>query len=294
MPPFTIVAVVVTYNPNELIINTLLERLHLQVEHILVIDNASAQPVNLTTFQNVSLIRNDTNQGLGYSYNLGREKARLFEATHLLLFDQDSCPAPDMVSELRSAMLQNNGQFVAATGPCYNDVKGQSTSPFVKLSGITLKRVHCSEGEYVEVDHLISSGCLISLKAWDDIGPFVEELFIDYVDTEWCWRARCKGYRLLGTGSAHMEHSLGDDEFIAFGKARTLHAPFRLYYQMRNRYWMILQPWVGWRWRVMDIIRSIKIFMAIAIFSPNRWMRIKYMSKGIFDGIFARMGRARP
>src|SRR5690606_36905073 len=109
----------------------------------------------------------------------------------------------------------------------------------------SLKRVDCNEDECVDVDHLISSGCLISLDAIEKIGTFEESLFIDYVDTEWCWRARRKGFRLLGVGSAHMKHNLGDDEFIAFGQPRTLHAPFRLYYQMRNRYWMTLQPWVG-------------------------------------------------
>ena len=287
-----IVAVVVTFNPDADILNSLMDTLHPQVDHILVIDNASDTPVQLPALEKVSLVTNSVNKGLGYAYNLGREQARAFSASHLLLFDQDSCPAPDMVSQLKNALLCAGDSPVAAVGPRYSDVKGQYTSPFVVLSGITLKRVDCADGELVEVDHLISSGCLIALDAWEDVGPFEEQLFIDYVDTEWCWRARRKGYRLLGAGSARMVHNLGDDEFMAFGKPRVLHAPFRLYYQMRNRCWMILQPGVGWRWRVMDSLRSIKIFLAIALFSPNRWQRIKYMSKGIVDGLCAKMGRA--
>lgn len=289
-----IVAVVVTFNPDAGALEALLDTLHPQVDHIVVIDNASDIPVALPSLANISLVSNTTNKGLGYAYNLGREQARSFSASHLILFDQDSCPAPDMLRHLKEAFEQSGTSPVAAVGPRYSDVKGQYTSPFVVLSGIGLKRVDCANGELVDVDHLISSGCLIDLNAWEDVGSFEEQLFIDYVDTEWCWRARRKGYRLLGVGSARMVHNLGDDEFIAFGKPRVLHAPFRLYYQMRNRCWMILQPDVGWRWRVMDAMRSIKIFMAIALFSPNRWQRVKYMAKGIIDGIFARMGRARP
>lgn len=287
-----IVAVVVTWNPDAETLEALLRAVHPQVDHTLVIDNASSERLVVPSLERLSLIRCPVNNGLAHAYNLARERARELQASHLLLFDQDSCPAADMVHQLQQALASQADQGqVAAAGPDYKDVKGQSRSPFVALSGLGLKRVPCGDGECVEVDHLISSGSLISLSAFDEIGPFEEQLFIDYVDTEWCWRARRKGYRLLGVSDAHMSHRMGDDEFSVLGRRFVLHEPYRLYYQTRNRCWMLRRPWVGWRWRIMDTVRGAKIFVVIALFSPHRWPRIKYMTKGIIDGVFSKMDR---
>lgn len=296
MTPPTIFAAIVTYHPDISALNRLVARLEAQVDYLAIIDNATPGfSSGLPTYDTAKtrVIINPDNQGVATAYNQGILLARAKKATHIILFDQDSVPADDMVSVLVETLQQHNAHElrVAAAGPMYTDVKGQHSSPFVCLTGTRLTRVDCRPGEIVTVDHLISSGCLIDLGAIDEVGPFTESLFIDYVDTEWCWRARRRGLQLLGVGSANMQHNLGDAHFKAFGKDRVLHSPFRLYYQMRNQWWMILQPWVGWRWRFMDIIRSAKIFLAIALFSPNRIKRIHFMCKGIWHAFSSRMGK---
>jgi len=37
-----------------------------------------------------------------------------------------------------------------------------------------------------------------------------EDLFIDWVDFEWCWRARKKGYKIIGNANVVITHQLGD------------------------------------------------------------------------------------
>ncbi|WP_049765488.1 glycosyltransferase family 2 protein [Cellvibrio japonicus] len=288
-----ILAVVVTFNPNPAVLETLLNALQPQVDFIVVIDNNSSSEVQLPNIHNLMFITNSQNQGVAYAYNQGIALAQQQDASHVLLFDQDSCPAPDMVKHLKNAFIKYDNHQLAAVGPKYTDIKGQEKSPFVALRGLGLTRVECADNQQVDVDHLISSGCLLSRKAIEQIGLFEDQLFIDYVDTEWCWRAKRKGFRLLGVGAAKMQHDLGDTHFMAFGKPRVLHASFRLYYQMRNQWWMILQPWVGWRWRVMDIIRSIKIFAAISIYAPHRFEYIRHMSKGIYDAFRSNMGKLK-
>jgi rhamnosyltransferase len=294
----TIFAVIVTYHPDLSVLNRLIVQLEQQVDWLAVIDNATPGFTDNPPHYNpakTNIHSNSQNLGLAAAYNQGIELAQGNQATHIILFDQDSLPAGNMVYEQLVVLNQYNSieLRVAATGPMYTDIKGQGSSPFVRLNGVRLKRVNCSPNQVVPVDHLISSGSLIDLRAMNVVGKFTEALFIDYVDTEWCWRARRKGLSLLGVGAAKMQHNLGESHFMAFGKARILHSPFRLYYQMRNQWWMIYQPWVGWRWRIMDSIRSAKIFFAIALFAPNRTERIRYMSKGIWDAFCSRMGKLK-
>src|SRR5690606_31053590 len=112
---------------------------------------------------------------------------------------------------LQELLLRNKTLLaVAVAGPRYTDVKGQKLSPFVCINGFHLERVPCADGEVVEIDHLISSGSLIDMRAIDFVGNFVDELFIDGVDTEWCLRVRHHGLLILGVGRAAMQHNIGD------------------------------------------------------------------------------------
>jgi len=71
------------------------------------------------------------------------------------------------------------------------------------------------------------------------VGLMDEDLFIDHVDSEWCFRAKAKGFQLFGVGGAAMTHALGERrKEIWFLRRRivTLHKPFRYYYIFRVGY----------------------------------------------------------
>lgn len=290
--------VIVTYHPSASALSSLVESLAGQVEALVIVDNASPDFPGgelEAKYDNLRIIRNCENVGLASAYNQGIAEAKAHHASHLILFDQDSLPAPNMVERLVRELLQRNEDTfrVAAAGPKYVDIKGQQLSPFVRIKGFHLERVTCADNEVVDVDHLISSGTLIDMRALDSVGNFVDELFIDAVDTEWCLRARSHGLRIIGVGSAAMQHNIGDAYLVLMGKQLPLHSPMRLYYQFRNQIWLIKQPWVGWRWRVIDSIRCIKLFIVFAIFAPNKLTNLSFMIKGGVDGFFSRMGRMR-
>ena len=69
---------------------------------------------------------------------------------------------------------------------------------------------------------------------FDEIGPFDTQFFIDYVDIEWCSRARAKGFELHGVPASHMEHSVGEGVLRVLGRRLPVHAPQRQYYLVRN------------------------------------------------------------
>ena len=288
-------AVIVTYHPNEFALLELIDRLAGQVEHIWLIDNAT--PIGAEFLQrlptHIDVIENDENKGLASCYNNAMALAKKAGAHYLILFDQDSLPDQQMVIQLRDALYQLNrqGRRVAAVGPAYIDVKG-AKGFFVRKRCLHLQRITPnSNHSVIAVDHLISSGCCIDIDRFDAIGPFTEDLFIDYIDTEWCLRARAQGYRLFGIPAAVMRHDLGTACIRVFGRAVMLHAPVRSYYRVRNGLWLLRQPWVGWNWRIIDAIRLCKVAAAMAILPPQRWQHARAMWCGLKDGMRGRMGR---
>ena len=289
-----IIAVIVTYHPDAVQLLRLIEVAAGQVDQVLVIDNATPGFTSSAfALSNVPVQVNHQNLGLAAAYNQGVVFGRAHGASHILLFDQDSCPSPTMVKELVDAWVQaeQRGLRVAAAGPNYTDAKGHYQSPFVKIQGLKLVRVSCGQGETVEVDHLISSGCLISMEAINDVGAFEDQLFIDYVDTEWCLRARHHDYALLGVGAADMEHDLGESYLTVFNRRVPSHSPLRHYYLVRNGCWLISRPWVGWRWRFIDSVRLFKILVVFSVFSVNRYQHCRMMVVGLFHAVRKRMGK---
>lgn len=290
-----VVAVVVTYHPDIDVLHRLISAIAFQVDRVVVVDNGSSnvKPLDCAFDNSVEWILNPDNAGVAAAYNQGVAVAERIEATHVILFDQDSYPDPEMVSVLISSWEQakKSGQKIAALGPNYVDTKGRYQSPFVKIEGFSLQRLECKKGEVVALDHLISSGCLIDIEALRDVGRFEEALFIDYVDTEWCLRARHKGYILLGVADAAMQHNLGDEYLKLFNRRIPMRSPIRHYYVIRNGLWLISQPWVGWRWRYIDAVRLTKQFIVFSLFGEQRLRHIKMMLLGLLDFSRKQMGK---
>lgn len=296
MTPPSVFGVIVTYHPNVAHLEKLIMMLLHQVDRLLIIDNHSQDfsPTELIIQSpKIEFIVNPHNVGLATAYNQACTIAKAQGFSHIILFDQDSLPATDMVEALSTVLNKCNSKelVAAAAGPKYRDIKGQAISPFVRIKGYHLERVDCSENEVVNVDHLISSGSLIDLRALDRTGYFTDQLFIDYVDTEWCLRARYHDLRILGVGNASMDHSIGEEFLNVMGRKLPMHTPLRLQYQFRNQIWLIKQPWVGWRWRIIDSIRCIKLIIVYIFFAPKKLTNLKAIAKGIFHGITNKMGK---
>lgn len=294
-----VVAVIITYNPCLESLTELLKAIIPQVNSVVIVDNNSSNNIVDWTTQekiDVKVKKLNENKGIAVAQNLGIKWARSQQAEFVLLMDQDSIPAPDMVKQLLSVIQKesNKNTPIAAVGPNYLDIKGSHRPPFVKLINSKLHRLACQDNEIVNVDHLISSGCLISMKSLDVIGEMEEKLFIDYVDTEWCLRAINKGYSLLGVGAAKMKHSIGDDFTHCFGRNLPVHSAIRQYYVIRNGLWLISQRWVSHNWRIMDIQRLLLIYIIYSIFIGTKYENWKMMSKGARDAISGKMGKYAP
>jgi len=294
------IAVVVSYQPD---LTRLIENLKLikqQVDEVVLVDNASSQQQAILDRckEFASVIPTHKNAGIGAAHNLGIEYAKMQSATHIMLFDQDSQPTPNMVATLHEALAseQLTKQKISAVGPRYADSSKMARSSFfVRFGWLKFKRCYCEAGEcYVAADFLISSGSLMPTESLDAIGLMDESLFIDHVDTEWFFRAKSKDYQAYGVCDAQMEHGLGEDTRklkLPWGERNVpVHKPFRYYYMFRNSVLLYKRQYASKKWVWNDLQRLAQMFVFFGVLSPHRKDNLPMIFKGIRDGFASKTG----
>lgn len=292
-----VVPVVVTYNPDESTLLSSLSALLCQVSTVVVVDNGSSTSPEgwISRLEpkwpgGIRLVPLEHNLGLGGAYNIGITIARKLGAAFVLLMDQDSIPELGMIGKLQStyADLVECGRQVGAVGPRYRDSETSDLSNFVRVARLGFARIGCDDANnFVRADFLISSGLLISVEALDQVGGMDEKLFIDHVDTEWCFRAQSKGFEVYGVCGAVMRHSLGDRRTrVWWGRWRTLpfHLPFRYYYIFRNSVLLWRRPYMPQGWKRIDRLRILYFLLFYGVLAPNRLANLRMMWRGCNDG----------
>lgn len=289
-----VVAIVVTYQPVVEVLGQLLEALTPQVVSVVVVDNGSHADLEAWNKErqphNIEVLLLGENRGIAAAQNVGIQWARNRGAGFVLLMDQDSIPAPDMVEKLISTISEQ--PLPAAAGPRYLDVRQDNPPPFIRVRGLRLERCACStEESVVPVDYLIASGCLIPMSMLDKVGGMRDDLFIDYVDIEWGLRARHHGFQSYGVCSAHMQHSLGDHPIKFFSKNIPLHSPLRHYYHFRNALLLYKEPWVPLNWKLVDGWRLCLKYVFYSLFAKPRMAHWRMMTLGVWHGLVGKTGK---
>ena len=146
-----------------------------------------------------------------------------------------------------------------------------------------------NETQYVE--RAITSGSVVDIRIAGTIGGFDENLFIDEVDNEFCYRAQLHGYKILCFPQIKMQHHLGDPiPGNLFGvKFKGLnHNKLRKYYITRNNIYVIKKyPKVtGYCFKEL-----MKILIKLLLVEPDKTSRILFMFKGVKDALKGKMGK---
>jgi rhamnosyltransferase len=297
-----ICATVVTFQPDLSQLQRLIAALASQVDQFVVVDNTpeadrSAELVKLVAAHGGALLAVGRNLGLAEGQNRGVAWARDRGFSHVLLMDQDSVPAPDMVRSLLRGLRDANrlARPVAAVGAAFIDPRIPETPYFLKLGPLGLQRVRCrQEGcEVVEVDVLIASGTLLPVSSLERVGPMDRDLFIDYVDTDWCFRALAQGMRIYGVCAACFEHRLGDRAirlWVGGFRRVGLHQPLRLYYIFRNALLIYRRPHAPRHWIASDIVRLMRMAVFYTLGVRPRASYVRMMLQGLRDGWQGRSG----
>lgn len=295
-----VIAVIVTYEPDFAALNVLLGALRSQVRKAIVVDNGSCtdlrsriDPVHFAG-AGCELICLPCNQGVAIAQNVGIDCARRQSASFVILFDQDSAPAPDMVAKLLGVAEERSaaGIKLAAVGPRYTDARQDNPPPFIRIRGLSVERQTCNAGDgVVEVDYLIASGCLIPIATLDEVGGMREDFFIDYVDIEWGLRAKKAGFQSFGACGATMQHDLGEAPIEFRGRKIPLHSPLRHYYHFRNAVRLYCESGLPLNWKIADGWRLLLKYGFYTLYARPRHKHWWMMSLGILHGLVGRTGK---
>jgi rhamnosyltransferase len=292
-----IFAVVVTYEPDEVLLSRLVQALTAQVTGGIVVNNGHSLPVSDEYLRQVGFaVRHlQSNTGVATALNIGFQWAEAQNAQFVVTFDQDSEPASDMVSRLLGAYqdLVATGQKVGAVGPQQVDRRTGRRAAFMAPISGRRRRVMPAAGQTVEVDHLLTSGCLVPINAWKGAGAFLDALFIDYVDIEWSLRLRHRGWHLFGVDGAILIHSIGDDIKHWHGRQIFLHSPLRHYFLFRNGVYLQKLPHISLGWKLSDGFQLVKKLVFFTLVGRPRSAHVRAMIRGIYDGWCGRLGPAR-
>ncbi len=221
-----VAGVVILYNPKNDFITNILSYLN-QVELVYVVDNSeSASPNNklLDSYSTVRRINNNGNIGIAAALNKSASMASKDGFDLLLTMDQDSRISDSFVKGMLKEFERDDN--IGVISPFIVHTKNPQ-QPII--SGIE------------NVTTAITSGSIIRLTAHRKISGFLEKLFIDYVDHEYCLRMRSNGYKILRLNSVRIYHELGDvksKKFLFMNVFPTNHFPLRWYYRTRNRFYV--------------------------------------------------------
>ena len=283
-----VVAVVVTHHPDgELAAR--LSQLAPQFAQVIIIDNHS-QKDELAGIQhysagqnNISLIFNRENVGVAAALNQGCHLAAEHQAAWVVTFDQDTTPTADLLSRVASEWR---------TQPDRNRI-GLIGVNFQSPSGKTLLPAGSGMGDARTV---ITSGSLLNLDAWRQVGPFRDDFFIDEVDHEYAIRLRRSGWLVKVTRQVLMAHALGSPRGPQFGRWQPMishHSALRRYYMVRNRV-LLAREHIGFdpRFVISQLARSLREGATVVLFEPAKLSKLGAMARGLIDGLRGRAGRA--
>lgn len=294
----SVAAIVVLYKPNAALLKRLVESVAPQVKELFVVDNSpqrhSQMPLELMNCgRPVFYHANRMNKGLASAQNTALKEALREGYTHALLLDQDSALPAMAVEGLLAAeqRLLRAGGHVAAVGPLFIDDKNGERSRGVRHRYFRVRwfSIPDDERDPVETDYLIASGSLIRTSVLRHVGLMREELFIDWVDTEWAYRAESLGYKTYIVPTVVMMHSVGDATGEFLGKRFNLHSPARNYYIVRNAVYLLRERRMSLSWRCTMLIYVPKYILVHSWLSPHRWRSFLEMLRAILEGMAGRM-----
>lgn len=221
-----------------------LSRLQLDSKQVVVVDNGTVPESTheiVRKFPGFHVIRREINGGWAGGNNTGIRFALDHEAEHIVLLNNDTTVAPDLLDSL--LRVARGAPDYGILGPVINfmDEPDQvRTDGFLfnrpgRDSFFQRKVVPIDTGEPAAVTEVdIVNGCcmMVDARVFRAIGLVDERFFLVHEESDLCLRARRAGFRCGVIGKPLVWHK-GSQSFAATGKR------LQRYYDVRNLYLLV-------------------------------------------------------
>lgn len=202
---------------------------------IIVVDNNSEDGIGkkLEKFPEVVFIPSKENLGYSGGNNLGIRKALAGGADYIFIVNSDANLEEETISSLVGMADDGRGDIL---GPkilfpdketiWYAGGVFDKNNVLGKHRGVDEK----DNGQYdriEETDYVTGAALFVKREVFESIGLFDEKYFLYYEDSDFCFRAREAGYKVMYAPQALVYH--------ANAKSTGLGSPLQDYYITRNR-----------------------------------------------------------
>lgn len=271
--------VVVTYNPNELLLKNI-SATNASVREIIIIDNNSIKKdvlnrVHELNFNNVRVVENEVNSGLAAALNQGVKYAIQNNNDYIITMDQDSYFKEGAIEILYDVMEQNPD--IALLGP---DIINQFTQkrkyPEFKFY----------DGLFYLNGCIMQSGSIYRTSVFKNVGLFEEQLFMYYIDDDYCKRL-VTNYKIAICNKAILYHEEGENGKKKYGNKEYFYRKYSenaLYFICRNCIYMIRKYGIYESKRIIIEVKNIMMFQ------DNKMKLLLACRKGIVDGLLGKFG----
>lgn len=215
-----------------------LEHLTYPRVQVILVDNDSQDgtpEAARAAFPHVVVIESGGNLGFTGGNNIGIKRALDDGADYILLLNNDTVVAPDMLEPLVAAIETDPSVGVAGPMIYYFDAPDTIWSAGGTIDwahGIT-SMVGLNEDDRFQygdsprkVDFVTGCALIARRAVWEKVGLLDDKFFMYYEETEWCVRATREGYGIVHVPSSMLWHKISIEARAA--------SPRTYYYMTRN------------------------------------------------------------
>ena len=220
---------------------------------LVVLVNNNSQPQAKQDWPSDVILMENANQfGLAGGLNKGVRMALKQGFSAVTLLDQDSELEAEGVLAMQARVRADVNLVV---GPAIWDLDRQ-----------------CWHTRQQSPRMLITSGTTFTSGTWNAVGPFLDWMEIDYLDHEWCSRARQQGFRLRVMEEVRLEQCFGEHHpnRLAHRLGLQLYSPYRRAISIRNLRWLLRQGHIPIDIRLKESIKMLLKPFCWLIFEASR------------------------
>jgi L-rhamnosyltransferase len=289
-------ALTVLFNPSEVHVHNLF-RLKRLCDDIVAVDNSPKIDLRLHErihAEDVEILSNFNEGGVAGAYNKGLERLIEKGCRVLFIFDQDSEVREDYFVQMLDACLTlDRSHFLI--GPKVFDINVNRYLPAHVVRRFSVRPIPITDQKHglIPCSSIITSGSVMSAETYRALGPFMEDYFIDHVDTEYSFRAMRKGVPIYINTSVVLKHAVGkrtDHKFLSFKLIQWNTSPLRQYYSARNCIHIVRRFGTQFPLVILINIITVQQFFSIAFYEKDKRKKMVAMVAGIMDGLRGRCG----
>lgn len=261
-----------------------------QFDMVYAFDNTELKNKNysvesfLKAIPNLVFIDGNGNQGLAVAINTAAKICIKNKYDWLVTFDQDSRGTENMVNKLKDFAKKNKDRTdIGIISPSIKKEELAYAEPLYEFS-------------YVE--WVFQSGAMHNLKAFKHVKGYNKKIFIDALDTEYCYRLLQNGYKIIRLNTSILLHNVNDEQ-VEFkylnGKKYYINkfSPTRYYYVVRNNLYCKKKYGKQNVLFYAEANNMLNIIFKTWTLEDKKLKRGLAILLGTFDFLFDRMGKTR-